>query len=100
MDYVHPLSSTEIIETEDGKKEVINSWAFASMVWSAVLRNNTNALQIAKELFNTIPNGKSKFLSLSVRSACRDEGAIREAIAILATAMDEKIGQAFENKNS
>ncbi len=98
MDYIHPLSSTEIIETENGKKEVMNSWAFASMIWAAVIKNNTNAQQIAKELFSSIPDGKSKFLSLSVRSACRDEGAIREAIAILATAMDEKNGEAF-NEN-
>ena len=28
--FVHPLSSVETIDTDEGQKEVMNSWAFAS----------------------------------------------------------------------
>ena len=41
--FVHPLSTLETVDTEVGKKEVINSWAFASMIWSEVLKGNQNA---------------------------------------------------------
>ena len=34
-DFIHPLSTLETIDTDEGKKEVINSWAFASIIWSA-----------------------------------------------------------------
>jgi hypothetical protein len=43
-DFVHPLSELETIDTEEGKKEVVNSWAFASMIWSTALAGNENAL--------------------------------------------------------
>jgi hypothetical protein len=33
--FVHPLSSLETIDTDEGKKEVMNSWAFASMIWTS-----------------------------------------------------------------
>ena len=98
--FIHPLSSLETIETDDGKKEVINSWAFASMIWTAVLGKNNNAQCISESLFSSIPDGQDKLLSLYSRSQQGDEAAIREAIAILATAMDEKIQQTFEEKSS
>lgn len=96
--FVHPLSSLETIDTDEGKKQVINSWAFASMIWSAVLTNNSNARQIAKELFSSIPDGQDKFLTLHFRSKLGNKAAIRDAIAIMAFALDEKIQEAFENK--
>ncbi|WP_445245339.1 hypothetical protein [Microcoleus sp. OTE_8_concoct_300] len=49
--FVHPLSSLETIETDKGKKEVMNSWAFASMIWSSAVAGQTNALAIVNELF-------------------------------------------------
>jgi hypothetical protein len=98
--FIHPLSSLETIETEDGKKKVINSWAFASMIWTAVLGKNNNAQCISESLFSSIPDGQDKLFSLYSRSQQGDNAAIREAIAILAIAMDEKIGKAFEEKDS
>jgi hypothetical protein len=92
--FVHPLSILETVDTEAGKKEVINSWAFASMVWSQVLSGNSKALGIAQELFAD----KSQIPLLILRSKQKDEAAIREAVGILAFAMDEKIAEAFENK--
>jgi hypothetical protein len=92
--FVHPLSSLETIDTDIGKKKVINSWAFASMIWSQVLAGNSNALGIAQELFPIA----SKIPLLILRSKQKDKAAIREAVGILAFAMDEKITEAFEKK--
>ncbi len=94
--FIHPLSILETIDTNDGKKEVINSWAFASMIWSEVLKNNHNARQIAKELFASVPDGQNRFLQLYFRSKQGDESAVREAVGILAFAVDEKIAEAFK----
>lgn len=49
--FVHPLSTLETVDTEVGKKEVINSWAFASMIWSTALTGNKNALILVNEVF-------------------------------------------------
>ena len=50
-DFVHPLSAIETIDTDEGKTEVINSWAFASVIWSTVLVANKNALILVNEVF-------------------------------------------------
>ena len=91
-DFVHPLSALETIDTYEGKTEVINSWAFASVIWSTVLAGHKNALILVNEVF---PD-KSKIPLLILRSKQRDEGAVREAVGILAFAIDEKIAEAFE----
>ncbi len=91
-DFVHPLSSLETIDTEEGKTEVINSWAFASVIWSTALAGNKNALILVNEVF---PD-KSQIPSLILRSKQGDETATREAIAIIAFAIDEKIKEVFE----
>lgn len=91
--YVHPLSKIEIIDTVDGKKEVINSWGFASIIWSSSLCNNLNAKNIARELINN----PDRFLSLYLRSKQGNKAAIKEAIAIIATGLDEKLEEVFEN---
>ena len=90
--FVYPLSSLETIDTEEGKTEVINSWAFASVIWSTVLAGNKNALILVNEVF---PD-KSKISLLILLSKQGDEAAIREAIAIIAFALDDKIQEAFE----
>ncbi len=90
--FVHPLSALETIDTNDGKKEVMNSWAFASMIWSGVLDGKPPAIGIAQELFVD----KSQIPALILRSKQGDETATREAIAIMAFALDEKIQEAFE----
>ena len=90
--FVYPLSSLETIDTEEGKTEVINSWAFASVIWSTVLAGNKNALILVNEVF---PD-KSKISLLILLSKQGDEAAIREAIAIIAFALDDKIKEAFE----
>jgi len=79
--FVHPLSTLETVDTEVGKKEVINSWAFASMIWSEVLKGNQNATGIAQELF---PD-KSQIPALILRSKQKDEAAVREAIKSFAS---------------
>lgn len=93
-DFVHPLSAIETIDTEEGKTEVINNWAFASVIWSTVLAGNKNALILVNEVF---PD-KSQIPLLILRSKQGDETATREAIAIIAFALDEKIQEAFESK--
>ena len=94
-DFVHPLSALETIDTEEGKTEVINSWAFASVIWSTVLVANKNALILVNEVF---PD-KSRIPLLILLSKQGDEAATREAIAIIAFALDDKIQEAFESKN-
>ncbi len=91
--FVYPLSSLETIDTEEGKTEVINSWAFASVIWSTVLAGNKNALILVNEVF---PD-KSRISLLILRSKQGDEIATREAIAIIAFALDDKIQEAFES---
>ncbi|MEG4392905.1 hypothetical protein [Microcoleus sp. BROC3] len=91
--YVHPLSSIEIIDTDEGKKEVINNWAFASVIWSTALAGNANALIMVNEVF---PD-KSRIPLLILRSKQGDEAAMRDAIAILAFAIENKLEDAFEN---
>lgn len=90
--FVHPLSALETIDTEEGKTEVINSWAFASVIWSTALTGNKNALILVNEVFAD----KSRIPLLILLSKQGDEAAIREAIAIIAFALDDKIKEAFE----
>ena len=90
--FVHPLSALETIDTEEGKTEVINSWAFASVIWSTALTGNKNALILVNEVFAY----KSRIPLLILLSKQGDEAAIREAIAIIAFALDDKIKEAFE----
>lgn len=92
--FVHPLSITEIIDTEQGKKEVINSWAFASTIWSEVLKGNSRALNIAQPLFTD----SSQIPLLIIRSKQGDETAVREAIAVIALAIEDQLAEAFDNK--
>ncbi len=74
--FVHPLSALETIDTIDGEKEVMNSWAFASMIWSGVLDGKPPATGIAQELFVD----KSQMPALILRSKQGDEAVTREAI--------------------
>lgn len=94
--FVHPLSSLETIDTEEGKKEVINSWAFASVIWSTALAGNENALILINEVF---PD-KSRIPLLLLRSKQGDEAALRDAIGIIAFAIDDKLTEAFEQKGN
>ncbi|MEG4166512.1 MULTISPECIES: hypothetical protein [unclassified Microcoleus] len=94
--YVHPLSTLEIIDTDQGKKEVINNWAFASVIWSTALAGNANALIMVNEVF---PD-KSRIPLLILRSKQGDEAAMRDAIAILAFAIEQKIEEPFEEKGN
>lgn len=94
--FVHPLSITETVDTEQGEKEVVNSWAFASIIWSEVLKGNSKILNIAQELFTD----SSQIPLLILRSKQGDETAIREAIAILALALEDKLTEAFENESN
>ncbi|MEG4576979.1 hypothetical protein QUA56_30560 [Microcoleus sp. N3A4] len=90
--FVHPLSSLETLDTDEGKKEVINSWAFASVIWSTALDGNENALILINEVF---PD-KSRIPLLILRSKQGDEAAMRDAIGIIAFAIDDKLAEAFE----
>ncbi|NQE36739.1 hypothetical protein [Microcoleus asticus] len=94
--FVHPLSSLETIDTDEGKKEVINSWAFASVIWSTALDGNENALILINEVF---PD-KSRIPLLILRSKQGDETAMRDAIGIIAFAIDDKLTEAFEPKGN
>lgn len=96
-DFIHPLSKLEIINTEHGEKQVMNSWAFASLIWSQVLSGNPKAMGICSELFTD----KAQISVLILRSKQEDMAAVKEAIGILAFAIDEKIEETFEpNKNN
>ncbi len=95
--FVHPLSSLETIDTDEGKKEVMNSWAFASMVWSSAVAGQTNALTIVNELFTN----KDEIPTFLEASQAGNEAAIAGASAIIAFAIDDKLAEAFEpNKGS
>ncbi|MEG4587198.1 hypothetical protein QUA54_18555 [Microcoleus sp. MOSTC5] len=94
--FVHPLSSLETIDTDEGKKEVINNWAFASVIWSTALDGNENALILINEVF---PD-KSRIPLLILRSKQGDETAMRDAIGIIAFAIDDKLTEAFEPKGN
>ncbi|PSB52036.1 hypothetical protein C7B67_08485 [filamentous cyanobacterium Phorm 6] len=93
-DFVHPLSALETIDTEEGKKQVINSWAFASILWSQALTGNQNALMMVNELFTN----KDEMLTFIKDSQAGNNAAARSAIAIMAFALDEKIQEVFEAK--
>ena len=95
-DFVHPLSILETVDTEAGKKEVINSWAFASMIWSSALAGHENALMIVDEL-SINKDEMTKFLRASKAG---NSAAARSAIAIIAFAIDEKIQEAFVKKQT
>jgi hypothetical protein len=92
--FVHPLSTLETIDTDEGKKEVMNSWAFASMIWTSAVAGNTNALAIANELFTN----KDEIPTFLEASQAGNEAAIAGAIAIIAFAIDDKLTEAFEQK--
>jgi hypothetical protein len=102
--FVHPLSSLETMryapasyETDQGKKEVMNSWAFASMIWTGAVAGNTNALAIATELFTN----KDEIPTFLEASKAGNKAVIAGAIAIIAFALDDKLPEAFEqNKGS
>jgi hypothetical protein len=90
--FVHPLSASEIINTAEGEKAIMNSWALASMIWSAVLNNEPAARNIAKDLFED--NDQERKLYLSSQKG--NQSSIRKAVAILAIALDERLDEAFE----
>ena len=90
--FIHPLSSIETINTVDGEKKVMNSWAFASMIWSGVLNGKVSALGIAKDLLTDTQ--LARFVTLSKKG---DVGAARTAIAVMAFALEEKIEEEFES---
>ncbi|AGZ61747.1 MAG: hypothetical protein [Phormidium phage MIS-PhV1A] len=92
--FIHPLFSLETIDTAEGKKKVMNSWAFASMIWSGVLSKKLPALCIAQELFSS--SEENRLDQLIIRSQKGDATATREAIAFMAFAIDEKLTEAFD----
>lgn len=94
MTQFHPLSNFETIQTEDGPKETMNSWAFASIIWAEVKENNPNARKMALELFSNSNNSQLDSLLMQ-----NNEAADRQAIAILATAIEEKAEQGFQQLN-
>ncbi len=93
-DFIHPLSTLETIDTEVGKKEVMNSWAFASIIWSNAVAGNKDALMIVNELFTN----KDEMTIFLEASQAGNGAAARNAIAIMAFALDEKIQEGFELK--
>lgn len=89
----HPLSDFLEIETPDGSPvETMNSWGFASILWFSVKENNSTARKIAEELFAIAQNHQLDSLLLQ-----NDEASDRQALAILATALEEKIEQKFSS---
>ena len=92
--FVHPLSSLETIDTDEGKKEVMNSWAFASMIWTSAVAGNTNALAIANELFTN----KDEIPTFLEASQAGNQAAIAGAIGILAFAIEDKLAETFEKQ--
>ena len=94
--FIHPLSELETISTEQGEKQVVNSWAFASMIWSSALNGNQNALKMVDELFAN----KHEIAIFLQASKDGNQAMIFNAINILAFALDNKIDKAFESKKS
>ena len=85
---LHPLAKVEVITTDNGHIPVMNSWALASFIWLAIQQNNPEALKMALELFPD-PN------QIDLLQAQNDEAAFRQASAIMATALEEKVNEAF-----
>lgn len=94
--FVHPLSVIETISTEQGEKQVVNNWAFASMIWSGAIKGNKNALKMVDELF-TNKHEMAQFLRASQAG---NQSMTLKVVNILAFALDEKIDEAFESKKS
>ncbi|MEG4084665.1 hypothetical protein [Microcoleus sp. POL10_C6] len=94
--FVHPLSSVETIDTDEGQKQVMNNWAFASMIWTATIAGNINAIAMATELFTD----QEQFYVLVTGSKAGNQAAIATAIALLAFAIDDKLEQAFLNQQN
>ena len=92
--FVHPLSSLETIDTDEGKKEVMNSWAFASMIWTSAVAGNANALAIANELFTN----KDEIPTFLEASQAGNQAAIAGAIGIMAFAIGDKLAETFEKQ--
>ncbi|MGB7709280.1 MAG: hypothetical protein WBL95_07025 [Microcoleus sp.] len=90
--FIHPLSILETIDTTEGKKQVMNSWAFASMIWSGVLNEKPPALGIVQELFGSSEE-IARLIALSKKG---DLTATRSAIALIAFALDEKLEETFD----
>ena len=78
----------------------MNSWAFASMIWSGVLDEKLPALGVAQELFGSSEENKSHLDNLIIRSkkgtVLEKNAATREAIAFIAFAIDEKLTEVFK----
>lgn len=94
--FIHPLSTIETIETDEGQKQVMNNWAFASMIWTGAVADNINAIAIGTELFTNT----DQFPTLLEASKAGNEAAIATAIALLAFAIDDKLAEAFENQGN
>ena len=88
----HPLSEFSVIQTEFGLKQTMNNWAFASIIWAECKEDNPNARKMAVELFSMSNNSQ-----LDSLLAENSEAADRQAIAILATAIQEKAEQALKD---
>lgn len=98
--FIHPLSILETIDTTEGKKQVMNSWAFASMIWSGVLNEKPPALGIVQELFGSSEENKSSSEEIARLIALSKKGdltATRSAIALIAFALDEKLDEEFDH---
>ncbi|MGB8688920.1 MAG: hypothetical protein WCD53_16500 [Microcoleus sp.] len=93
--FVHPLSELETIQTEQGEKEVINCWAFASIIWSTALTGNKNALGIINELFTN----KDEMQTFLKASKAGNHAITRSAIAFVAFALEDKIQESFEESS-
>jgi hypothetical protein len=94
--FIHPLSVIETISTEQGDKQVMNTWAFASMIWSTAITDNENALKIAEELFAN----KQKLEKFLRASKAGNQSMTLTAVNILAFALDEKLDETFNPKQS
>jgi hypothetical protein len=87
--FVHPLSEVDKVKIDGEELEVINLWAFATLIWQEVLGKNSKGLEIANSLI-----GADKVTALLCRCLQGDKAAQREALAALAFSLEEKANAA------
>lgn len=105
----HPLATFgEVIETEKGEVEVVNSWGFAGMILQAIQDPLASierpdglkaAIELARETIK-ISNPDINFDKLIQKCRDRNEGATRQAMSLIANGLQSKMEESFEGKNN
>lgn len=105
----HPLATfNEVVEVEGKEVEVVNCYGFAAMVIQTIQDplapierpdGLKNAIEIAKETIK-ISNPDINFNKLIEGCKNNNEGAVRQAMALIADGLESKLTEVFEGKKN